>query len=242
MSRSIALLLVLVFLTASSLMTFKFVFAASTNSWASKTSMPQRKSSFGIAVMDGKIYAIGGCIRDYVSSWTEGFSGTIETVNTNYEYDPALDRWTIRSPMPTPRYSFATVVYEGSIYCIGGLQNVFRNGHSVEVSTGAVEVFNFSTNKWDTKTSMPTPRESFATIVYGDNIYCVGGGINEVYNIATDTWQTKAAMPFNGSIITANVVNGKLYLTSDSLMYAYNPATKSWTAKASIQTENYGTV
>jgi N-acetylneuraminic acid mutarotase len=242
MSRSVAPLLVLVFLIVSGVIIFPSVSAASANSWASKASMPQGKSSFGIAVMDGKIYAIGGCIRNYVSSWTEGLSGTIEAVNTNYEYDPALDRWISEPPMPTPRYNFATVVYEDSIYCIGGLQNVFRNGHSVEVGTAAVEAFNFSTNKWENKTPITTPRDSFATIVYKDNIYCIGGGINEVYNIATDTWQNEAPTPFNGSIVTANVVNGKLYLTSDSLLYVYNPATNSWISKASAQTENYGNV
>jgi N-acetylneuraminic acid mutarotase len=242
MSKSVALLLVLVFLTAPSSMTLKFVSAASSTSWTSKTAMPQGKSSFGIVVLDGKIYAIGGCVRNYVSSWTEGLSGTIETVDTNYEYDPTVDSWTSLLPMPTARYDFATVVYDDSIYCIGGLQSVFRNGHSLEVSTGAVEVFNFSTNKWETKTSMPTPRDSFVTIVYGDDVYCVGGGINEVYNMVSDTWQTKSALPFNGSIITADVVHGKLYLTSDSLMHVYDPSANSWAAKEAIQTENYGTV
>jgi N-acetylneuraminic acid mutarotase len=242
-SKSIAAMLVLVFLTASCLMaksSFSSIDVAG-DSWVSKASMPQGKSSFGLAIVDGKIYAIGGYIRNYVSSWTRGFSGTSETVNTNYEYDSALDSWAIRSPMPTPRYSFATVVYEDSIYCIGGFQN-FVNNPSTEFSTAAVEAFNLSTNKWENKTPMPTRRDFFATIVYADNIYCIGGGINEAYNIGTDTWQTEAPMPFNGSIITANVVNGKLYLTSNSLMYVYDPATNSWSAKAPIQTENYGTV
>ena len=78
MSKSVALLLVLVFLTASSFMTLKFVSAASSTSWTSKTAMPQGKSSFGIVVLDGKIYAIGGCVRNYVSSWYMPFGyGTI---------------------------------------------------------------------------------------------------------------------------------------------------------------------
>ena len=242
MSKSAALLLVLVFLTASCLIAFKPVSAASPNSWASKAPMPQGKSNFGLAMVNGKIYAIGGTIRNYVDSWTRGFSGTSETVNTNYEYDPEADRWTIKPPMPAPRYSFATAVYEDSIYCIGGVLNLVSYTGGVEVITAAVEAFNLSTNKWENKTSMPTRRGYFATMVYEDNIYCIGGGINEVYNIATDTWQTKAPMPFNGSIRTANVVNGELYLTFDSLMYVYNPATDSWLTKAPIQTENYGTV
>jgi N-acetylneuraminic acid mutarotase len=243
MSKSVALLLVLVFLTASSLMVAKPAFSsadATENSWASKAPLPQGKSGFGLAVVNGKIYAIGGTIQNYVSG-LDGFSGTRKTVNTNYEYDPALDRWTIKPPMPTPRYGFAAVVYEDSIYCIGGAYYVGTPPYGgTAVLTAAVEVFNLSTNKWENKTSMPTRMGDFATMIYEDNIYCIGRWTNEVYNIATDTWQTKAPVPFE-SMITANVVNGKLYLTSDSLMYVYDPATDSWLTKASIQTQ-YGTV
>jgi predicted small secreted protein len=242
-SKSVALLFALVFLTASCV-AVKPTFSSADiveDSWASKASMPQGKSGFGLAVVNGTIYAIGGYIQNYVSRWTRGFSGTSEVVSTNEEYDPALDRWIFKSPMPTPRHDFATIVYENSIYCIGGVKNILPSA-SVEIRTAAVEVFDLSTNKWENKTPMPTRRGGFATMVYKDNIYCIGEGINEVYNIVADTWQTKAPMPFNGSFITANVVNGKLYMTFDSLMYVYNPATDSWSTKASISTEKPRTV
>jgi N-acetylneuraminic acid mutarotase len=246
MRKSRTLLLVLVFLTASCTVISEPASSSienTENSWTTKAPMPQGKSDLGLTVVDRKIYAIGGTIKNYVDSWTEGFSGTRKVVNTNYEYDPALDRWVTKPPMPTPRYNFATVVHEDSIYCLGGTYFVGNPPyHGTAVLTAAVEVFNLSTNKWEKKTPMPTRRGFFATILYADNIYCIGGGINEVYNIATDTWQTEAPMPFNGSVTTANVVNGKLYLTSDSLMYIYNPATNSWASKEAIQTETYGPV
>ena len=211
------------------------------NSWVSKAPIPQGKSNFGLAVVNGKIYAIGGQIRNYVQSWTRGFSGIRESVNSHYEYNPANDTWISRPTIPTPRHSFATAVYEDTIYCIGGVKYNLSYDYRVTVTT-AVEAFNISTNKWENKTSMPTRRENFVTTVYDHYIYCVSEGKNEVYNIATDTWQTKTPMPFNESWATANVVNSKLYLTFDSLMYVYNPATDSWTTKAPVQTNNYGTV
>jgi hypothetical protein len=243
MRKSVALLLVLVFLTASCIVVAKPALSSADvveDSWVSKAPLPQGKSG-GLVVVNGKIYAIGGTIENYMSGFGVQ-SGSSKTVNTNYEYDPALDRWTIKPPMPTPRYGFATAVYENSIYCIGGILNIVRFGLGVEVVTPAVEALNLSTNKWETKTPMPTRIGNFATIVHEDNIYCIGEGINEVYNIATDTWQTKTPMPFNGTIMTANVVNGKLYLTSYSQMYFYNPVMDSWTtSKAPILTE-YRTV
>jgi len=245
MRKSVALLLVLAFLSASCISAAEPAESsvdATDDSWVSKAPLPQGKSDFGLVVVNGKIYAIGGQIRNYVSSWTKGFSGIRETINSHYEYNPAADKWISRPTMPTPRHSFATVVYEDNIYCIGGVKNIVSYGPTVTATTAAVEAFNLSTNKWENKTSMPTRRDYFATMVYEDDIYCVSEGKNEVYNIATDTWQTKAPMPFNESWTTANVVNSKLYLTFDSLMYVYDPATDSWTTKATIQTENYGTV
>ena len=244
MRINIALLLVLV-LTASSLLVTNSAFSYADiveDSWTPKAPLPQGKSNLGLAVVNGKIYAIGGTIRNYLSGWAVGYSGTYETVNTNYAYDSEADKWITGPHMPTARHSFATVVYGNSIYCLGGSYDVGPFPWDGMGVTNAVEVLNLTTNKWESKTPMPTRRSKFATMLYEDNIYCIGEGINEVYNIATDTWQTKAAMPFNGSTIMANAVNGKLYLTFDSLIYVYNPATDSWTTKSSIQNENYGTV
>ena len=238
MKKSVALLFAFIFLAASCLIVANPAsssVAVAENTWAEKAPLPQGKNGV-LVVVDGKIYAIGGTAQNYVSG-VFPLSGYQNAVDTNYEYDPALDKWTIKPPMPTSRYGFATVVYENSIYCIGGVLNLLDVYGGVVVPTTAVEVFHISTNKWENKTSMPTRRGNFATMVYEDDIYCIGERVNEVYDIATDTWQTKAPMPFNGSIASANVVNGKLYVISDSLMYVYNPAMDTWFTRASIQTE-----
>jgi hypothetical protein len=129
-----------------------------------KASMPQGKNG-GLVVVDGKIYAIGGTANNYVylPSYPSSYQNVVDT---NYEYDPTLDKWTIKPPMPTPRYGFATVVYENSIYCIGGALNLLDVYRGVVVPTVAVEVFHISTNKWENKTSMPTLRGNFATMLY----------------------------------------------------------------------------
>jgi PKD repeat protein len=55
-----------------------------------------------IGVVNDKIYAIGG------------------DDNKNDEYDPALDTWTSKTPMPTPRCCLAVGVSYNKIYAIGG--------------------------------------------------------------------------------------------------------------------------
>ena len=94
---------------------------AAEDSWVSKASMHEARSGVGTAVMNGKIYVIGGTNQ-------EGFRAT------NEEYDPETNTWTFEAPMPTARSAFGIAVYQNKIYCIGG----YTNGFS---ATGVNEVY-----------------------------------------------------------------------------------------------------
>jgi N-acetylneuraminic acid mutarotase len=59
MSKSVGLLLVLILISASYLSRIKPACAAG-DSWTTKTSMPTARAQLGVAVVNGKIYAIGG--------------------------------------------------------------------------------------------------------------------------------------------------------------------------------------
>jgi hypothetical protein len=59
--------------------------------------------------MNGKVYAIGGCVDVH--------GVTFSTVEA---YDPETDSWTEKADMPTPRKAVATSVVNGKIYAIGG--------------------------------------------------------------------------------------------------------------------------
>jgi N-acetylneuraminic acid mutarotase len=64
------------------------------------------------AVVDGRIYAIGGTRSISLSGTTP--MPTVEV------YDTATDRWSRKADMPTPRYALAVAVVNGKIYAIGG--------------------------------------------------------------------------------------------------------------------------
>jgi hypothetical protein len=59
MTKSVALLLVLVFLTSSCLLGVKAV-SASQDSWTTKEPMPTARTDLGTAVVKGKVFPIGG--------------------------------------------------------------------------------------------------------------------------------------------------------------------------------------
>jgi len=88
MSKSVAAMLVLLFLVASCIVAVKPALSSADdsaeNTWVSKAPMQVARSGVGVAVVNGKIYAIGG-------STEKGLVGT------NEEYDPATDTWTYKA-------------------------------------------------------------------------------------------------------------------------------------------------
>jgi N-acetylneuraminic acid mutarotase len=217
---------------------------ASENEWASMAHMPTARGGLGVAVVNGKIYAIGGVNND-------------TQLAVNEEYDPAADTWTTREPMPTARSGFAIAVYQSKIYVMGGTVGTGEN----VAFTGANEVYDPATNTWETKTSMPTPRADLCASVVNGTIYLIGGkeywgdgplyhelDVNEVYDPASDSWTTEAQMPVPVFGYASAVVEGKIYvfggarqlseefedLTSISSTQVYDTANRTWSSRASL--------
>ncbi|MGW8317413.1 MAG: kelch repeat-containing protein, partial [Bacteroidales bacterium] len=65
---------------------------AQNSSWTQKADMPTARLGLATAVVDGKIYAIGGY------PYANGAGMT-----TNEVYDPNTNKWEGRAPMPTGR-------------------------------------------------------------------------------------------------------------------------------------------
>jgi hypothetical protein len=234
MNKNLALMLVLVFLTATCVTVDKPVFAASAvgNSWVEMAPMNYARSSLGVIGLNGRIYAIGGN-NEEASGGSElmpaqTFSGGI--IGVNEEYDPSTNNWTLKAPMPIPKENFAIAAYQNKIYCIGG-------------SDRGNEVYDTTTNTWKSKASMPTDRTFLQANVVDGKIYCIGGAsngqysnVNEVYDPATNTWTTKSPMPSPTGDYASAVFDGKIYIIGGYNGYAgvdltqiYNPQNDSWT-------------
>lgn len=134
-----------------------------TDTWEVKSSMPTPRGGLGAVTADnGKIYAIGGFSSDAYPPFT--------SYNIVEEYDPSIDTWSTKSPMPTARLHFRLVVADnGKIYAIGGVN------HTGTIYTTAEE-YNPESDSWRTVEGMPTPRYTFG-LAKGNNgkLYAVGG-------------------------------------------------------------------
>ena len=204
MRKSFALMLVLAFLTALCLLVIEPALSIADvveNSWVSMSPMHVGKGrTLGVAVVNGKIYAIGGD-GGSVQYTGSGHGSTTNVVNTTEEYDPATDTWAIKASMPTARALFATAAYENKVYCIGGY-----NYTADWFDEGVNEVYDPATDMWETKAALPTPRFGPAAGVVNGKIYVIGGNVmsppwtfvfvNEVYDPETDSWATRSPPPY----------------------------------------------
>lgn len=185
---------------------------AAEDSWVPKVSMHEARSGLGVAVVNGKIYAIGGANNN-------GF------LATNEEYDPTTDTWTSKAPMPTARSAFGIAVYQNKIYCIGG----YADGFS---ATGVNEVYDPITDTWEIRAPMPTPSLNLQANIVNGKIYLIGGSpngtLNQVYDPANDTWLTKTSVPRAVSSYASAVVDNKIYVITSNLNQIYDAENDSW--------------
>lgn len=194
-----------------------FVFATDP-AWVSKAPMQAARSGLGVAVVNGKIYAIGGA-----DGSANGFS------STNEEYDPATNNWTFKAPMPTPRSDFGIAVYENKIYCIGGY---VRGG-----PTAINEVYDPATDTWTNKASMPTARLNLRANAVNGKIYLIGGipvpdtgrTFNEVYDPTSDSWTTKTPIPTGADSYASAVLGSRIYVMKSGLTQIYDAESDNWT-------------
>jgi N-acetylneuraminic acid mutarotase len=170
--------------------------------------MPTARYSLATAVVNGKIYTIGGGHYTYNSNYQVVVFDTVE------EYDPITDNWTTKTSMPTARTGLATAVVNGKIYAIGG-----RISDGSTIST--VEEYDPITDSWTTKTSLPSApyiypfAGTLCAVEVDGKIYTRDGSDNVVeYDPSTDTWTTKNIRPSGPQTIffgSAVVVDEKIY-------------------------------
>ena len=195
----------------------------------------------GVAVVNGKIYAIGGDDLSLMGNVLSPEMGYGSVSSSNEEYDPVSDAWTFKAPMPTARTKFGIAVYKNKIYCIGGY---IGNG-SV---TATNEAYDPITDTWETKAPMPTARSLPGANIVAGKIYLIGGRVgtyayqytlaNEVYSPDVDSWTTKTPSPIRIVSLSSAVFNNQIYfITTKSteenpaqggLILTYNPFADSW--------------
>ena len=242
MRRNIALLLVLVFLAASCLVAAKPALSSADvteDTWVSKAPMQQARAGLGVAVVNGKIYAIGGSTASGQYP-PDAFAGGF--VGTNEEYDTAMDTWTFKASMPTPRAHFAIAAYQNKIYCIGGAVGFTavegKPGFYSYITSGVNEVYDTVTDTWETRAPLPDDAMKFQAHVVNGKIYVMDWSYTYVYDPADDSWSLKKQMPSPSllSSLVSAVVDDKIIVTGvfsyttfeEQRIMIYDTETDNW--------------
>src|ERR671930_2180103 len=151
--------------------------------WTQKAKMLTARSEVTAAVLDSKVYVIGGF---------DGFARTVATVEV---YDPATDDWRSAPDLPEARHHAAAVSVGDTLYVIGGFTGT---GFEPKAEVFALKV----QGTWQRVAPLPEARGALAAAVVDNRILVVGGigpqGLANdlfIYEPATDTWTKKTSAP-----------------------------------------------
>ena len=179
--------------------------------WVSKADLPLPHRNGKAVACGGKIYFMGGYCPE-----TEEVRE-----NSNYEYDPQKDKWTIKADIPVGRSNFAIASFEDRIFVIGG-DPVLPN-HDLYLA---------DEDKWEVLTPLSLRRQHIDCGRIGNKIYVVGGLIKdmnppedseqkiptkvtdtvEIYDIEENKWEMGKPLHDACQGVQVAAVDGKLYV------------------------------
>ena len=196
---------------------FMTVSNADAEKWQIVSELPTQRTGFSTAVVDGKIYLIGG--TPFQNRRGPYGLSTVEV------YDPQTNSWEQVADMPTPRTSTETAVVNGTIYVCGGYNGIDNRAVNLKF-LGIVEAYDPKNDTWARKQGMSVSRVDFGVGAVAGKIYSIGGSVHpldrepkapgridlvEAYDAATDTWVKRADMPTKRDGFGVGVVNNRIY-------------------------------
>ena len=178
------------------------------STWRLGEEMPTNRTEMTAAVLDDKIYLIGGA--DY------GAGGAVSTVEI---YDPNTNQWTNGAPLPYALDHAPSVVHKGKIYVIGGFLED-------KIPTNKLWIYDSTSDTWTEGAPLSSSRGALVAEVINDTIYAIGGvnsthhpvTTNEAYNIENNSWSFREQSPKSKHHAASAVVSDSLYVLGGRLL------------------------
>ena len=221
-------------------------FDPATGIWSTRAMLPFAADHPNVAAAaNGRIYVLGA-------------TGTTSSA----EYDPAMDMWTMKRPIPTQRAAAATASIGNKIYVAGG--SMGNNGASAGPTVRDFAAYDVTTDMWELLEQIPAPERNHGPgAAVGGIFYILGGRTAgptdnlqsrvDAFDPGTGQWTARAPMPrarggcsaavLGGSII---VVGGEGNPTSVNPNRVfpetdiYDPVANSWRTLAPMRTPRHG--
>ena len=167
------------------------------DTWYRVTSMNCARQGLCAVVLDGNIFALGGCDPD------DNYLTTVE------KYEPQHDCWTRIAPMLIKRAFASAAVVNGKVLVIGGRESKQDSG-----ILGCCEMFDPVTGQWSLEPGqLNTARCAAGNCTVADKVFVFGGeseddALNtvEAWDPEERQWSFVTYMPFSAFHVQAAVL------------------------------------
>uniref|UniRef100_H2YHI0 BTB domain-containing protein n=1 Tax=Ciona savignyi TaxID=51511 RepID=H2YHI0_CIOSA len=197
---------------------------ARTNQWCHVANMTGRRLQFGVAVLDNKLFVVGG--RD-----------GLKTLNSVECFNSKTKSWSVMPPVATHRHGLGVAVLCGPMYAVGG-----HDGWSY---LNTVERWDPQARAWNYVAPMSVARSTVGVAVLHDKLYAVGGRDGssclrsvECFDPHTNKWTNCAPMSKRRGGVGVGVCGSHLYAIgghdapASNQMSKYDPKTDQWSTVA----------
>ncbi|KAI4690763.1 uncharacterized protein J4E88_002236 [Alternaria novae-zelandiae] len=200
-------------------------YSITNNTWTTRASMPRGLNHANAAVVDGKIYVLGGLAE--TDNETTRVWGAVPD---SWMYDPLTDAWETIPGIPTgeERGSAAVGTYQSKIYLAAGMSELELVEHGRQNSVSVVSVFDTKTRTWlavpEAAKYIPEARDHAGAAVVGSKMYVLGGRDSGQENLRDTVfildlcdleagWKTSSTrMPTARGGVAAGVIGKHIYV------------------------------
>ncbi|XP_050293521.1 influenza virus NS1A-binding protein homolog isoform X2 [Anthonomus grandis grandis] len=202
------------------------------NSWKNLPAMRENRGRFKIAVVDKKVYAIGGS-----NGTTE-----LDSVEMLDMENITNGKWVKMPRMSVARSNLGVTELNGLIHCVGGW-----NG---QVGLKQCDTFNPETQEWTPMAPLNTGRYQAGVSAFKNLVYAIGGCDSwnclasvEVYNPEDNTWEVSKPINTARRGCGVAVFQDKLYVVGGSdgshslnTTEIFDEETQTWSVGPSMTT------
>lgn len=212
--------------------------------WRDAARVPAEYSSMYPAVLDGKLYVLGGTA-------VQG-GNVVAPIDAARVYDPATDAWSDLAPLPTARGLMGVVPVQGKLYLVGGYGSGTFDADQESPEEREMLVYDPAADAWSTAPQMPTSRILFGVDEVGDRLVTFFGvdaataPLVDIFDPATGAWSSSPnpEEDLDGGVYSYVALNDQMYflVLADSLgvggtaasgkLWAHDVATGEWSVPA----------
>lgn len=200
---------------------YHHVYDGARDAWAAAAPLPRGANHVGVAVLGDTLYAIGGFVEQNRRPHAECFV-----------YDTKSDRWRPIAPLPRPCGAIGCAVIAGRLHAIGG---AIGDSNLEKKSIDWHLAYDPTSDRWDTRSPLPTGRDHTGTLTVGAMIHVVGGrvdsfhtnsNLHHAYDPAKDSWEARRPLPTARSGHGAVHYRGKIFVMGAKAPIACSGRTK----------------